>query len=669
MRRLALFNVFALFILSFVVIKPISSQDREFHEYQRVELTFKSDSIYALPSAEINFKAVFTSPSGNKIEQYGFWDGDSTYKIRFAPPEAGRWEYSTTCSDTANSGLHNRTGSIEVNKYHGNKRWNKRGWLTVSDNQRYLIHKNDSTPFFYLGDTAWEMSRKSTKEEIIKYLDNRESKGFTAVQVVIMSHQRFPNVRNRNGKRVFNSDTNFLKINPEYFDYVDTIVEEINERDMLAVLVPLWAWMHRLHTPYSSKEKYLSDREAFNLAEYVGARYAAGDVAWIIGGDNRYDSNAKKEFWSNFAHKIGEAGGNRQLMTLHPKGHHSSLDYFDNTTSWIDFNMYHSSHRAKNDYTYEAALEGYKAEPTKPVINGEPCYEDIYHHLWEPGDTTEAHTFRIKPRHVRQAVYESVLSGSIMGVAYGANGIWQWHKGDMWASHRPRYKVLKAMHFPGSKHVAIMKSLLQEYDWYELKPAPGNILDYSGQEKVMMARNQKVMLIYSPTGNETYEVKIPEDNILHSVQFYDPTTGELVEDVEVSDTENRNRFVSKSGNQLEVSNPDTSDWVLVGKFYNDSGADNGDTIQKSDLIFSLAQNYPNPFNNRTIIKYSLDNITPVTLKVYDITGKLVRTLVNEKQVAGIKKVAFNPEGLSSGVYIYKLEAGGRIKSRRMVYQK
>ena len=669
MRRLILLHALTLFIFCFVVIKPTSSQEKEFHEYQRVELSFKSDSIYAEPSADINFKAVFSSPSGNEIEQYGFWDGDSIYKIRFASPEAGRWGYRTICSDTANRGLHNRTGSIEVNKYHGNKRWNKRGWLSVSDNRRYLIHKNDSTPFFYLGDTAWEMSWKSTKEEITKYLDNRESKGFTAVQVVIMSHQRFPNVRNRNGQRVFNSNTNFLKINPEYFDYVDTIVEEINERDMLAVLVPLWAAMHRLHTKDTSKEKYLSDEEALNLAEYVGARYAGDEVAWIIGGDNKYSSSAQKEFWSNFAQRIGKAGGNRQLMTLHPKGHHSSLDYFDNTTSWIDFNMYHSSHTAKNDYTYEAALEGYKAQPTKPVINGEPCYEDIYHNLWQPGDTTEAHTFRIQPRHVRQAVYESVLSGSIMGVAYGANGIWQWHKGDLWASHRPRYKVLSAMHFAGSRHMGIMKSLLQEYDWHKLKPAPGNILDYSGKQKVMMAHNQKVMLMYSPTGNETFKVKIPENNILESVHFYDPTTGKLVENVKVNDTENGNRFVRKSGNQLQVTNPDTTDWVLAGKFYSDPGEDSGDFIQKSELIFSLAQNYPNPFNNRTVIKYSLDKIAPVTLKVYDITGKLIRTLVNEKQVAGIKKVAFNPEGLSSGVYIYKLEAGGRIKSRRMVYQK
>jgi hypothetical protein len=77
------------------------------------------------------------------------------------------------------------------------------------------------------------------------------------------------------------------------------------------------------------------------------------------------------------------------------------------------------------------------------------------------------------------------------------------------------------------------------------------------------------------------------------------------------------------------------------------------------LNFELYQNYPNPFNPATNIKYRIPDNSYVTLKIYDILGKEIVTLVNEKQNAGEYSVMFNSNGLPSGIYFYKVFCSGK----------
>ena len=85
--------------------------------------------------------------------------------------------------------------------------------------------------------------------------------------------------------------------------------------------------------------------------------------------------------------------------------------------------------------------------------------------------------------------------------------------------------------------------------------------------------------------------------------------------------------------------------------------------------FMLDQNYPNPFNPTTSIRYSLPTAGNVTLKVFDIIGKEVTTLVNGYQQNGQYTVTFNASNLSSGMYFYRLETGSTTQVKKMVLLK
>lgn len=95
--------------------------------------------------------------------------------------------------------------------------------------------------------------------------------------------------------------------------------------------------------------------------------------------------------------------------------------------------------------------------------------------------------------------------------------------------------------------------------------------------------------------------------------------------------------------------------------------------------FTLEQNYPNPFNPSTKIRYTIPNTSNpllggargglVTIKLYDILGKEIATLVNEEQPAGIYEVEFRAERLTSGVYFYKITAGDFVETKKMLLMK
>lgn len=91
--------------------------------------------------------------------------------------------------------------------------------------------------------------------------------------------------------------------------------------------------------------------------------------------------------------------------------------------------------------------------------------------------------------------------------------------------------------------------------------------------------------------------------------------------------------------------------------------DEGESVPEG---FELSQNYPNPFNPSTVISYKLAANSLVTLKVYDITGREIATLINGQKTVGDHQVTFDASGLASGIYIYRLQSGSNTLTRKMM---
>ena len=107
---------------------------------------------------------------------------------------------------------------------------------------------------------------------------------------------------------------------------------------------------------------------------------------------------------------------------------------------------------------------------------------------------------------------------------------------------------------------------------------------------------------------------------------------------------------------------DSIDIAIVGIY--DQG--NNNHLPRS---FGLFQNFPNPFNNGTVIKYSIPIATKVLIKIYDILGREITSLVNEEKLAGTYEVNWLTNNIASGVYFYRLQAVDYVETRKMILMK
>ena len=118
-------------------------------------------------------------------------------------------------------------------------------------------------------------------------------------------------------------------------------------------------------------------------------------------------------------------------------------------------------------------------------------------------------------------------------------------------------------------------------------------------------------------------------------------------------------FVARSDNYRQV-------WTII-KDNPLTGVN--ETASNTPSNYELNQNYPNPFNPTTNISYSIPKTSKVTLKVFDILGREVQTLINKEQTPGHYTVTFNAQNLASGVYFYQINAGSFIQTKKLMLLK
>ena len=407
---------------------------------------------------DLQLTVEFTSPSGETHRVPGFWDGGSTWRVRFMPDEAGTWRHQTQ-AEPAIRGLDGQEGKFAASREKAAASpLLKHGAVQVSDNGRYLAHA-DGTPFFWLMDTAWNGALKSSEDGWQTYLQDRLAKGFTGIQFVTTQWRAAR--ADREEQRAY-SGYEDITINPAFFQRLDERINAINEAGLLAAPVVLWALGDKQEVPGK-----LPEDQAVRLARYVTARYGAHHVAWFLAGDENF-SDERGERWRRIGEAVFEEPQHEALATVHPQGRQWHLEEF-RAEEWYDFIIYQSSHGGGPE-TIEWIHSGppaqnWKNEPTLPIINSEPGYED--HVAWERGNRHTAFD-------IRQQAYYSLLSSPAAGVSYGAHGVWSWETEPGEPLDHEGTGVAKpwdeATHLPGGEDLKHLADLFTSVDWWELRP-------------------------------------------------------------------------------------------------------------------------------------------------------------------------------------------------------
>lgn len=188
--------------------------------------------------------------------------------------------------------------------------------LRVTENHRYLEFENGE-PFFYLGDTAWELIHRLSRDEVDLYLGNRAEKRFTIIQTVILAQMGGQEVPNANGDLPL-IDNDPAKPNESYFKHVDYIVNRANELGMFVGLLPTWGsyWKQLGEEP-----TYMFDTEkARAYGSFLGKRYRNANLIWILGGDKNIETDGEYAVVEALTKSLREGDGGNHLITYHPIG-------------------------------------------------------------------------------------------------------------------------------------------------------------------------------------------------------------------------------------------------------------------------------------------------------------------------------------------------------------
>ncbi|RLD62279.1 MAG: endoglucanase [Bacteroidetes bacterium] len=402
--------------------------------------------------------------------------------------------------------------------------------LKVSGDNHYLITENNE-PFFWLGGTAWEMLHRLNLEETEFYLSDRANKGFTVIQTVILAELDGLKTPNAYGEIPL-MDLDPTKLNEKYFEHIDKVVRQAEALGLYLGLLPTWG--DKFLKKWGIGPEIFTPENAEIFGELIAARYLDNpNIIWILGGDRVPENNLQYEIIRAMAKGI-KTVDKKHLISYHPWGSVKATDIFNE--KWLDFDMFQTVHdRQTKDYEFVRASKA--MIPERPVINGEPRYENIPVGL----SNDPMVNGWMDDSDIRTSAYWTMLSGAA-GYTYGCNDIWQMYSIGRLPVIQARTGWREALKLPGSTQLTYMKQLLISFPWFEMRNDQTLILNDNpgGATHIVcsIGKNHDFILAYTPMGKP-----IKVDLSAMSAQkvnafWYNPRSGESIKigEYKVSET-------------------------------------------------------------------------------------------------------------------------------------
>ena len=359
----------------------------------------------------------------------------------------------------------------------------------------------DGTPFFWLGDTGWELFHRLTIPEIKQYLDNRAAKGFNVIQAVALAEFNGLRVPNQYGEvPLKNADP--TKPNEAYFRLIDSIIYLARQRNLFIGLLPTWG--DKVTKLWGEGPVVFDSVNAYTYGKWIGSRYKnESNVLWILGGDRPavQDSMDWRPVWRAMARGIKDATNNQCFITYHPSGGSNSTSQWIHNEPWLDMNAFQSGHGGGHDVPcWELAERDYNLHPTKPTLDMEPNYED---HPVSPWPKWNVDNGYFRDYDVRKQCYRSVFAGAC-GVTYGHHAVWQFMSAREEAINYPDRGWINAIDRPGAFQVGYLRRLVESRPLLNRVPDNSLIADGQGVKgehmEAFRAADYSYAMIYLPVG-------------------------------------------------------------------------------------------------------------------------------------------------------------------------
>lgn len=415
--------------------------------------------------------------------------------------------------------------------------------LKISKNRRFLVYE-DCRPFFYLGDTAWELFHRLSREKADHYLRTRAGQGFTVIQAVVLAEHEYASPNPYGDHPLIDLDP--TQPNEAYFEHVDWIVDRAMELGMVVGMLPTWG--DKWNCKWGKGPEIFTPENARAFGLFLGRRYREKPIIWILGGDRPIETETHREIIREMAAGLTEGDGGTHLKTFHPMGQQTSSLYF-HSEDWLDFNMYQTGHSRNRD-CYNLIAHDYSLSPVKPCMDAEPGYED--------------HPNGFKPENgylddydVRKSAYWDLFAGAF-GHTYGCHDIWQFLDTNRFpAVSSARTPWREALQLPGANQMRHLRSLMESRPMLCRIPDQSLIVSGMGSESdhVQATRSEdgSYAFIYFPTCKPVTInlTRLSGQTIL--ARLYDPRTGTATDIGEFP-----------QGQSAEFTPPaEGPDWILI----------------------------------------------------------------------------------------------------------
>lgn len=497
-KRAVFFVLLALVaVFSAVVLSPKKSSQAQttVDLYGIYTNSFTDSGSYTNPFTEASATITFTAPDASTATIPLFWDGGDTWRVRFSPDQTGSWSYTTTSGD---SGLNNQSGSFSV-VASANK-----GGIVANPSYPYHFQYQDGTDFWWMGDTDWALfsesgtattGEKHVQSTVNAYIAERAGQGINVITGSLINPKGWTN---SGGSPYTTLSTE--AINPAYWQYVDQIVQELNDNGIVGGIMLAWA------QDQTDLGDFPDDASRVRYAEYITSRYSAYNVYFIVAGEYNEDPSLN---YTEMANEIVASDPHDRLLTMHSTG---SVEVFA-TESFMSFGDYQQVYSGLHTQIAQAR------DHNKPVVNAEYAY-----YLRDSdGDGVVDKDNSATLEAIRNASYDIVMAGGYLITGFGSTyfGGYRHPVG----FNEPNTLITGKDEADWESDMQHMKTVFALTDWWNLQP--NDSLVTSSGTAYALSRKGEEYLVYSRDTTSDITLSLQDAaSASYNITRFDPRTGQ-----------------------------------------------------------------------------------------------------------------------------------------------